>query len=246
VPLDHGRELPARGTPVSDDRREPWAQSTWGVEGRQTTRGRIPGRRGQYDANSNLSQVTDRKSQVITFTYDGLDRRTVATYPGPGTVTTTYDAGNRVTQVVDTAAGTITRTYDGLDRLTQEGTPQGTVNYTYDVASRRATMTVAGQSAVSYTYDTADRLTQVAQGSQTVGLAYDDANRRSTLTLPNGVVLTYAYDAASRLTGLTYTLGAATLGTLTYTPDAAGNRTALGGSWARTNLPATVHCCGYS
>jgi len=200
----------------------------------------------QYDNNGNLSQATDRKSQVSTFTYDGLNRRTVTTYPGPSTVTATYDAGDRVTQLVDTAAGTIGRTYDGLDRLTQETTPQGTVSYTYDTASRRATMSVTGQSAVSYTYDNADRLTQVAQGSQTVGLAYDNANRRATLTLPNGIVLTYAYDTASRLTGLTYALGGTTLGTLTYAPDAAGNRTGIGGAWARTNLPAAVATTSYN
>ena len=117
---------------------------------------------------------------------------------------------------------------------------------TYDAASRRATMTVAGQAAVSYTFDTADRLIQVAQGSQTVGLTYDDANRRSTLTLPNGVVLTYVFDTADRLTSLTYALGGTTLGALNYTPDAAGNRTAVGGAWARTNLPAAVGSASYN
>ena len=59
-------------------------------------------------------------------------------------------------------------------------------------------------------------------------------------------MLAYAYDNASRLTGLTYTLGAVTLGTLTYTPDAAGNRTAIGGTWARTGLPAAVATASYN
>src|SRR5206468_8368490 len=45
------------------------------------------------------------------------------------------------------------------------------------------------------------------------------------------------YDAASRLTGLTYTRGGTVLGTLTYAYDEAGNRTAVGGTWARTGLP---------
>jgi RHS repeat-associated protein len=201
----------------------------------------------QYDNNGNLSQVTDRKSQITTFTYDGLNRRTQTQFHDTKTITPTYDAGNRVTQLVDTAtgAGTITRSYDGLDRLTSETTPKGTTTYTYDAASRRATMTVTGQPQVVYTYDTADRLTQLTRGTSTVGLTYDDANRRTRLTLSNGVTMDYAYDVGSQLTGLTYKLGGATLGTLTYSYDGAGNRQQVGGTWARTNLPAAVATTNY-
>jgi RHS repeat-associated protein len=201
----------------------------------------------QYDNNGNLSQVTDRKSQVTTFTYDGLNRRTQTQFHDTKTITPTYDAGNRVTQLVDTAtgAGTITRSYDGRDRLTSETTPKGTASYTYDAASRRATMTVTGQPQVVYTYDNADRLTQLVRGTSTVGVTYYDDNRRSQLTLPNGVTVDYGYDAAAQLTSLTYKLGAATLGTLTYSYDLAGNRQQVGGTWARTNLPAAVATTNY-
>jgi RHS repeat-associated protein len=161
------------------------------------------------------------------------------------TITYTYDAGNRITQIGDSVNGTITRQYDALNRLTQEKTPQGTVSYTYDADSRRATMTVAGQAVVSYSYDNANRLAAIAQGTTTVSFTYDDANRRSTLTYPNGIVATSGYDAANRLTSLTYTLGQTTLGDLTYTYDAAGNRTSVGGSWARTGLPAALASAAY-
>jgi RHS repeat-associated protein len=106
-------------------------------------------------------------------------------------------------------------------------------------------MTVAGQSAVSYTYDNADRLTTITQGSSTVSFAYDNMDRQSSLTLPNGVVMEYAYDMASKVTGITYKLGAATLGTLSYTYDFAGNRTSTGGTWARANLPAALTSATY-
>ena len=56
-------------------------------------------------------------------------------------------------------------------------------------------------------------------------------------TLSKGILVTYGYDAASQLTDLTYTKGMATLGTLTYQYDAAGNRTIVGGTWARSGLP---------
>ncbi len=205
-----------------------------------------------YDNNGNLRQVTDRKNQVTTFTYDALDRQTFAGFGTTGmpptyqsTTNYAYDAGNRLTQVVDSAAGTITRGYDLLDRLTAETTPEGSISYTYDGADRRATMTVAGQTAVSYAHDNADRLTGITQGTANVTIAYDNADRRTSLTLPNGVVMEYGYDTDSRLTGITYKLGTQTLGTLTYSYDANGQRTPVGGTWARTNLPAALTSAAY-
>jgi RHS repeat-associated protein len=199
-----------------------------------------------YDGSGNLTTFTDRKGQATNFTYDALNRRTLVTYDDSSTTAYTYDAGNRVTQIVDSVSGTITRSYDGLDRLTQETTPQGTVSYTYDAAGRRTGMTVAGQPTVNYTYDDANRLTQITQDTATVSFAYDNANRRTSVTLPNSIVQSYTYDAASRVTGITYTLGQTTLGNLTYTYDAAGNRTQIGGSWARTGLPQAVASATYN
>jgi RHS repeat-associated protein len=106
-------------------------------------------------------------------------------------------------------------------------------------------MTVAGQPQVAYTHDAADRLTQLSRGTSTVGLTYDDANRRTRLTLPNGVTIDSGYDAASQLTALTYEVGAATLGTVTYTYDLAGHRTQVGGMWARTTLPPAIPTATY-
>jgi RHS repeat-associated protein len=107
-------------------------------------------------------------------------------------------------------------------------------------------MTVLGQPTVTYTYDNADRLTQITQGTSTVSVGYDSAGRRTSLTLPNGVVTEYAYDPASRLSGLTYKNGPTTLGALTYTYDAAGNREGVGGSWARTMIPEPLASATYN
>jgi len=106
-------------------------------------------------------------------------------------------------------------------------------------------MTVAGQPVVTYAYDDAHRLTSITQGTSVVGFTYDDANRRSALTYPNGIVATYGYDAADQLTSLVYANGATTLGDLGYTYDLAGNRTAVTGSWARTNLPEALGSATY-
>jgi RHS repeat-associated protein len=183
--------------------------------------------------------------------YDPLNRRTKVTFQDGTSTNYTYDAGNRITQVQEKDASnvvtaTITRTYDGLDRLTQEVTAEGTVNYTYDNASRRTTMTVVGQTQVVYTYDNANRLTTITQGTSTVTIGYDDADRRTSVTYPNTNSITYAYNVASELTTLTYKQGATTLGTLTYTYDAAGNRIKTGGTFARSNLPPALSTATYN
>lgn len=199
-----------------------------------------------YDPSGNLTDFTDRKSQLTHTVYDPLNRRQGVTYQDGSTTTYTWDKGNRLTQVVDSLSGTITRVYDDLDRLTSETTPQGSVSYVYDDAGRRTSMTVAGQPQVTYTYDDANQLHTITQGSAVVTRDYDEAGRRKTLALPNGVTVGYGYNAASQLTSLTYTKGGATLGNLTYEYDPAGNRTKVGGSWARTGLPQAVTSATYN
>ena len=83
------------------------------------------------------------------------------------------------------------------------------------------------------------------QGAQVVDFAYDTLDRRTRLTLPNGVATEYIYDAASRLTELIYRNTTGVLGNLTYQYDATGNRTQVGGSFARTLLPDPVASASY-
>lgn len=199
-----------------------------------------------YDENGNLTQFTDRKGQVTTYQHDALNRPKEFTYADLSTTQYVYDAGNRLLQVIDSVSGTITRTYDDLDRLTSETTPQGSVNYTYDDAGRQKTMTVAGQPTIDYAYDNANRLTQITQGSSVVGFTYDAASRRTSLTLPNGILVQYGYDAASRVTSITYKQGTTVLGDLIYGYDSAGNRTNVGGSWARTGIPQAISSTNYN
>ncbi|OQW65514.1 MAG: hypothetical protein BVN28_01580 [Nitrospira sp. ST-bin4] len=58
--------------------------------------------------------------------------------------------------------------------------------------------------------------------------------------------MTSAYNVASELTTVTYKKGATTLGTLTYTYDAAGNRIKTGGTFARSNIPPALASASYN
>jgi len=198
-----------------------------------------------------LKQFTNRNSLITTYDYDPLDRLQFVGYntvPGPvydSTIRYTYDKADRLLQAVDTIAGTITRSYNDQTRTMTETTPNGSITYVTDEVGRQKTKTVAGQPVVSYTFDDANRLKQITQTSAVVQLDYDNANRRTSLTLPNGIVMTYGYDDASQLTGITYKLGAATLGDLSYVYDLGGRRARVLGSYARTTLPNPLASATY-
>ncbi len=198
----------------------------------------------EYDEVGNLTRHTDRKGQVAAFSYDGLNRRTGSTY-ADSSVSLTFDAVGRLTQATDTLGGTIENTYDVLDRLTAQTEALGMLSYQHDALGRRTAMTASGQASVGYTWDPASRLTQITQGSQLVTFQYDTADRRVRLTLPNQVSTEYQYDAASRLAALIYRNTSGQLGDLTYTYDAAGNRTGVGGTFPRTLLPDPVSAATY-
>lgn len=220
---------------------------TYDTMDRQATRTDALGRTEGYlfDGNGNLVQRTDRKNQITAYTYDGLDRLTQATYSDASTTSYTYDAGDRTVQVADSVAGVITRAFNQFDQIISETTPEGTVAYTYDGAGRRSTLAVTGQPEIVYSYDDADRLIALTQETNVIALTYDAANRRSTITYPNGIQGTYGYDDASQLTSLTYSLGAASVGNLSYTYDLSGNATSSGGTLARVGLPQAVASATY-
>jgi len=201
-----------------------------------------------YDPNGNVLTAADRKGQITTYTYDALSRPVRAEFADGSVVARTYDPAGRLTELDDTADPyrPVTFEYDSLDRLVAETTARGRVQYRYDPLGRRTGTTVAGQAPVSYSYDAASRPTAIQQEAVgTVTFGYDALDRRFRLVLPNGVSAEYQYDAASRLTSLIYRNALGVLGDLTYQYDAAGNRIAIGGSFARTLLPTPVASAAY-
>jgi RHS repeat-associated protein len=194
-----------------------------------------------YDLAGNLTGHTDAKGQATTFGYDALNRRIGASYADGSTRAFSYDAAGRLAQAGDSVGGDVLNSYDLLDRLTSQTTALGTVSYHYDALGRRTRMDAPGQASVFYGYDAASRLRSITQVPlDPVAIDYDAVGRRTMLTLPNGVSTEYQYDAASRLAALIYRNATSTLGDLTYQYDAAGNRTRVGGSLARTGLPDPV------
>jgi len=180
---------------------------------------------------------TDRKNQLITYAYDGLNRLTQKSYPDTTTVNYTYDLDSRLTQVTD-PTGTYQFTFDNMGRLTSATTSYTfltartfTTGYSYDAASNRTGFTDPENGSTVYVYDTLNRLQTLTppsafSGTGSFGFSYDGLSRRAQMTRPNNVATNYAYDNLSRLQSVLHQLAGSTIDGATYTVDNAGNRTA--------------------
>ena len=199
-----------------------------------------------YDLNGNVVRVVDGNNQVTRHEYDALNRRTRTTHGDGSVVDYSYDAIGRLIRVTESDGGAILFRYDGQDRLVEEITPQGAVRYAYDELGRRRSLAVEGGVGTGYDYDRNSRLktlTQAGWGPTT--LEYFVTGQLRRRTLPNGFSTRYDYDDVGRITRMAYERLGVALGDLTYEYDAAGRRTGLGGSLARTRLPEIIATSSY-
>jgi RHS repeat-associated protein/uncharacterized repeat protein (TIGR01451 family) len=142
----------------------------------------------QYDVNGNLKTQTDARGQVITFTYDDLNRLERKSWPAYGSNPAesllfrydqsgtgyAYGKGQRTSTIRCT--GVANTTCSG-------GTQTSQVQWQYDTRGQQtvSTYTLAGLT-----------------GTRTMSQAYDSAGRVTSMTYPTGEVVSYTYDAAWR------------------------------------------------
>ena len=205
-----------------------------------------------YDADDDVTSVTDPNNHVISMTYDDDNRPLVVTKANSDTFTYTYDGVGQkglLSSTTDGNSHSTTLTYDGLDRKTAASYPDSTseswtydaashvashtdgksqtVTYGYDNASQLTTVTYpAGTGAgtgISYTYDVAGRKTGMTDVSGTSGYTFDNANRLTSLLQPNGTT-GYGYDNANRKTTMTVS---GVTGSWTYGYDNANRLTTV-------------------
>ena len=197
-----------------------------------------------YDADSNVTSVTDPNSHVTSTTYDDDERPLVVTKANGDTFTHTYDSVGQKglpSSTTDGNSHSTTFTYDGLNRKTgasyADGTSESwtydaashlashidgksqTISYGYDNASQLTTVTypvgTGAGTGISYTYDVAGRKTGMTDVSGTTGYTYDNADRLTSLLQPNATT-GYGYDNANRRTSMTVS---GVTGSWTYTFD---------------------------
>ena len=165
----------------------------------------------EYDANGNLTRITDPLNRQSSNSYDALNRLISSTQADGGIVQYGYDGQDQLTQVTDPRNLTTRYNRDGLGNLNQQTSPDtGATGYTYDAAGNVLTRTDAKGQVATYSYDVLNRLTGIVYTggttSQSVSYQYDQGtNGIGHLTrIVDGTGTTdYAYDQHGRLTSQT-------------------------------------------
>jgi RHS repeat-associated protein len=194
-----------------------------------------------------LASLADANANTTSFTPDGFDRLSTATYPNGSTENYTYDADGNVLTRQTRAGATITFTYDTLNRRSTKAPPsEPTVTYTWDLASRlvgvsdNSSAIIAPSASASYTstvtYDPLNRPLEVnwtpapgqtapaSAATATFGFGYDSTNRRISQTATDNSW--WYYPAAGATTYTANNLNQYTaLNTVTPSYDGNGNLT---------------------
>jgi RHS repeat-associated protein len=154
-------------TRVVDSLERPWIDRDNG--GQSLTYG--------YDANGNLTSVTDAAGRTTQHQYDAQNRLRRTTEPDGGVTTYGYSAEGRLASVTD-PRGLVTRyVYDGLGTLLRRTSPDtGVTEFEADAAGRVVGETRADGTVIRYTWDKLDRMTSRTSGDATESLHYDEGD----------------------------------------------------------------------
>ena len=193
-----------------------------------------------YDFNGNLAKFVDRVGLASTFTYDALNRLSGESYQDGSTVKRSYDARGRLLEAMDSVGGTFDFAYDADGHRTSSSSQFGTIQETYDLAGRVTSTQVSGQSAVTYAYDGAGNVLNASQPAASATLAYDARNRLTSISRPDGVSTQGTYDAVGNLLTLTHSGGQGIAMPLTYSYDAASNRSSYGTNFSQPHAVANT------
>ncbi|MBM2815850.1 MAG: hypothetical protein HW421_2612 [Ignavibacteria bacterium] len=190
----------------------------------------------QYDANHNLTQISDSKGSITFSTYDDLNRiKSYTDYYG-NTVSYLYDNNSNVTSLIYPGSKTVTYSYydDNLLRSVTDWNNR-TTTYYYNTDGSLEHIENANGTRCFYTYDNAGRLQRMfnrksnndtinhyrftidSLGNYTYAYLFEQLT-----TMPvNSSYIIYSYDDANRILSA---------GTENFTFDKRGNMTQRAGN----------------
>ncbi|MBI9051564.1 MAG: Ig-like domain-containing protein [Anaerolineaceae bacterium] len=153
-----------------------------------------------YDANNNITAVTDAKGNESTYTYNGV-LLTSATDVEGNTTTFTYDADGNVETITDAKGNITTYDYNEYGQLISQTNDLGdSSGYVYDDLGRLIESTDAMGIVNHNEYNAAGWLTTSIRN-------YDAARAQNEENLYN-ITTTYTYDASGNMLSMTDTYGA--------------------------------------
>jgi len=196
-----------------------------------------------YDANGNLSQITDPLGNVTNQSFDALNRLTQRQQPAPvaggarPVIKVDYDGLDQLVRVTDPRNLVTSYTVDGLGNQAALSSPDtGVTGRTFDVAGNLITSTDARGKVTTYSYDVLNRVTSIAYASGTPTVfEYDGGangapnaiGRLSRMTDESGQT-TFSYDQLGRVVGKAQVTGGANSAvsyTVGYAYGSSGNVT---------------------
>ncbi len=183
--------------------------------------GELPGGDVQYayDADNNITQITDADGNVSAFTFDTRGNTLTATDALGFQEQWTYDPTfNNVTSHLDKMGNLTQFTHDANGNLLQIDRPLGvTENFTYFANGNLRTSTDGNGNTTSYGYNANGYRTTVTGPLTNQSFGYDDVGNLISETDGNGNTNTHAYNALNRMTSHTDALGNTTL--MGYDPN---------------------------
>lgn len=166
----------------------------------------------EYDANGNMTKITDGLGNATVQQYDALNRMVKQQQPNPsaagqlGEIDMQYNAIDQMTAVIDPRNLTTSYAYDALNDLKSLTSPDtGAMINTYDDAGNLKTKQDAKGQITTYDYDALNRLTLItfAAFSAPISYTYDQGvNGIGRLyQIDDGLsTTTYSYDLNGRVT----------------------------------------------
>ena len=163
----------------------------------------------QYDANGNVTKVTDPLARQTISTFDALNRMATSKDALNGTTTLGYDLQDQLVKVTDPRSLITQYTLDGLGNQSQLASPDtGTGTQTFDAAGNILTATDAKGQVGTYTYDALNRVltaTYTKSPATPISITYtydqgtDGIGHLTGIAEPTGTTA-YGYDQHGRLT----------------------------------------------
>ncbi|HKS23575.1 MAG TPA: carboxypeptidase regulatory-like domain-containing protein [Thermoanaerobaculia bacterium] len=165
-----------------------------------------------FDAQDNLTAVTDPNGNTTTFAYDDFHRNRATNDPSSGVKSFDYNPAGLPTSMTDANGAATARTFDAAGRLltavsTQSGVTES-VTYTYDdptagnYGKGRVRSVTDPTGSMTYAYERRGMVRSeqhTIQGNgYTLGYGYDANGNRSAMTYPSGRVVNYTFDFADR------------------------------------------------